>query len=109
MMSVNNDPQRYKDVYFSRFPGKYLMGDYAIKDGNNYFWLLGRSDEVLNVSGHRIGTIEIEDELVSLKEIAEAAVFGKPDTIRGDTIIAFVSLKEGFEKTGELIDKLKNV
>ncbi|WP_337859878.1 acetate--CoA ligase [Ferroplasma sp.] len=107
MMTVNNDDQRYIDTYFSKFPGKYLMGDYAIRDEDNYFWLLGRSDEVLKVSGHRIGTIEIEDELVSLKEIAEAAVFGKPDTVKGDTIIAFVTLKDGFEKTSELIDALK--
>jgi acetyl-CoA synthetase len=107
MMTVNNDDKRYVDVYFSKFPGKYLMGDYAIKDDDDYFWLLGRSDEVLKVSGHRIGTIEIEDELVSIKEIAEAAVFGKPDTIKGDTIIAFVTLKEGYEKSSELIENLK--
>jgi acetyl-CoA synthetase len=107
MMTVNNDDKRYVDVYFSKFPGKYLMGDYAIKDEDDYFWLLGRSDEVLKVSGHRIGTIEIEDELVSIREIAEAAVFGKPDTVKGDAIIAFVTLKEGYEKSSELIDSLK--
>lgn len=107
MLTVNNDDKRYEQVYFSKFPGKYLMGDYAIKDEDDYYWLLGRSDEVLKVSGHRIGTIEIEDGLVSMREVAEAAVFGKPDTIKGDTIIAFVTLKEGYEKSSELIDSLK--
>ncbi|WP_298276538.1 AMP-binding protein, partial [Ferroplasma sp.] len=107
MLTVNNDDKRYVDVYFSKYPGKYLMGDYAIKDEDDYYWLLGRSDEVLKVSGHRIGTIEIEDGLVSMKEVAEAAVFGKPDTVKGDTIIAFVTLKEGYEKSSELIDSLK--
>ena len=107
MLTVNHDDKRYVDVYFSKFPGKYLMGDYAIKDKDGYFWLLGRSDEVLKVSGHRIGTIEIEDGLVSMKEVAEAAVFGRPDTVKGDTIIAFVTLKEGYDKSTELIDSFK--
>ncbi len=84
------------------------MGDYAIKDEDDYYWLTGRRDEILEVSaGHRIGTIEIEDGLISMREIAETAVFGKPETIKGDTIIAFVTLKEGYEKSRELIDSLK--
>ncbi len=107
MLTVNHDDKRYIDVYFSKFPGKYLMGDYAIKDKDGYYWLLGRSDEVLKVSGHRIGTIEIEDGLVSMKEVAEAAVFGRPDTVKGDTIVAFITLKEGYDKSTELIDSLK--
>jgi len=107
MLTVNNDDKRYIDTYFSKFKNKYLMGDYAIKDNEGYYWLLGRSDEVLKVSGHRIGTIEIEDGLVSMKEIAEAAVFGKPDTIKGDTIIAFVTLKDGYDKSPELIESIK--
>ncbi|KJE49202.1 MULTISPECIES: acetate--CoA ligase [unclassified Acidiplasma] len=107
MLTVNGDDQRYIDVYFSKFKNIYLMGDYAIRDSDGYYWLLGRSDEVLKVSGHRIGTIEIEDELVSMKEIAEAAVFGKPDTVKGDAIIAFVTLKDGYEKSSELIEKIK--
>ncbi len=107
MLTVNNDDKRYKDVYFSKYKNKYLMGDYAIRDHEGYYWLLGRADEVLKVSGHRIGTIEIEDGLVSMKEVAEAAVFGKPDTVKGDTIIAFVTLRVGFEKSAGLIDSIK--
>lgn len=107
MLTVNNDDKRYIETYFSKFKDMYLMGDYAVKDDDGYIWLLGRADEVLKVSGHRIGTIEIEDALVSMKEIAEAAVFGKPDTIKGDTIIAFVTLKEGYEKSPDLIDYFK--
>jgi acetyl-CoA synthetase len=107
MLTVNNDDKRYIDVYFSKYKNKYLMGDYAIQDPEGYYWLLGRSDEVLKVSGHRLGTIEIEDALVSLKEVAEAAVFGKPDTVKGDAIIAFVTLKEGYEKSSALIDSIK--
>ena len=107
MLTVNRDEKRYMDVYFSKFPEQYLMGDYAIKDKDGYYWLLGRSDEVLKVSGHRIGTIEVEDELVAMKEVAEAAVFGKPDTVKGDTIIAFVTLKDGYEKSVEVINSIK--
>ncbi len=107
MLTVNNDDKRYIDTYFSKFKGKYFMGDYAIRDDDGYFWLLGRSDEVLKVSGHRIGTIEVEDGLVSMKEIAEAAVFGKPDTVKGDTIVAFATLKDGYERSPELIENIK--
>ena len=107
MLTVNNDDKRYIDTYFSKFKGKYFMGDYAIQDDDGYFWLLGRSDEVLKVSGHRIGTIEVEDGLVSMKEIAEAAVFGKPDTVKGDTIVAFATLKDGYERSPELIENIK--
>ncbi len=107
MLTVNNDDKRYVETYFSKFKNKYLMGDYAIKDDDGYYWLLGRSDEVLNVSGHRIGTVEIEDGLVSMNEINESAVFGKPDKIRGDAIIAFVTLKNGYSKSPELINSIK--
>ena len=107
MLTVNGDPKRYVDTYFSKFKNMYLMGDYAIKDREGYYWLLGRSDEVLKVSGHRIGTIEIEDGLVSMKEVAEAAVFGKPDTIKGDTIIAFITLKDGYDKNVDTIVNIK--
>ncbi len=107
MLTVNNDDKRYIETYFSKFKNKYLMGDYAIKDDDGYYWLLGRSDEVLKVSGHRIGTIEIEDGLVSMKEINESAVFGKPDKIRGDAIIAFVTLENGYSKSPELVNNIK--
>ncbi|MGC8496821.1 MAG: acetate--CoA ligase [Thermoplasmata archaeon] len=107
MLTLNKDPERYKKVYFSKYPGKYLTGDYAVKDSDGYYWLLGRADEVLKVAGHRIGTIEIEDSLVGIGNIAEAAVFGKPDPIKGDAIIAFVTAKSGVEFTPSLINEIK--
>ena len=107
MLGLNNDPERYKSVYFTRFPGKYFNGDYSLKDSDGYYWLLGRADEVLKVSGHRIGTIEIEDALVSFKEVAEAAVFGKPDAVKGEGIVAFVTVKEGVSPDRALTDRLK--
>lgn len=107
MMSLNNDRERYKSAYFSRYPGKYFNGDYAMKDSDGYYWLLGRSDEVMKVSGHRIGTIEIEDALVSFPEIAEAAVFGKPDDVKGEGIVAFIIPKHGVTPGRELTEKLK--
>ncbi|MEM0140148.1 MAG: acetate--CoA ligase [Ferroplasma sp.] len=107
MLTVNNNDKRYVETYFSKYPNIYLMGDYAIRDPEGYFWLLGRSDEVLKVSGHRIGTIEVEDALVATKEIGEAAVFGKPDTIKGDTIIAFVTLRDGYKFVPDIIEKFK--
>ena len=109
MLTINNDPARYKEVYFSRFPGYYYSGDYAIQDEEGYFWLLGRADEVLKVSGHRLGTIEIEDALVSVDGIAEAAVFGKPDTVKGDAIVAFVVLREGHHKNPDFVTQTKKV
>lgn len=107
MLTLNKDPDRYKAVYFSKFPGKYQTGDYAVKDEDGYFWLLGRADEVLKVAGHRIGTIEVEDALVGIANIAEAAVFGKPDPIKGDAIISFVTLKSGEVLTPAKINELK--
>ncbi|OWP56884.1 MAG: acetate--CoA ligase [Thermoplasmatales archaeon B_DKE] len=107
MMSLNNDRERYKSAYFSKYPGKYFNGDYAMKDSDGYYWLLGRSDEVMKVSGHRIGTIEIEDALVSFPEIAEAAVFGKPDDVKGEGIVAFIIPKHGVIPGRELTEKLK--
>jgi acetyl-CoA synthetase len=107
MLGLNNDPERYKSVYFSKFPGKYFNGDYAMKDSDGYYWLLGRADEVMKVSGHRIGTIEIEDALVSFKEVAEAAVFSKPDAVKGEAIVAFVIVKHGVTPDIHLTEKLK--
>ncbi len=107
MLTVNNDPERYKSTYFSKFPGWYFTGDYCVRDRDGYFWLLGRSDEVLKVSGHRIGTIEIEDALVSSEEIVEAAVFGKPDPIKGESIVSFVILKEGVDHTADMVSTIK--
>ncbi|MDA8092273.1 MAG: acetate--CoA ligase [Nitrospiraceae bacterium] len=96
------DNARIREVYFSRFPGKYFSGDGARVDADGDFWLMGRIDDVLNVSGHRIGTAEVESALVSYDAVAEAAVVGFPHEIKGEGIYSYVTLKEGFEPTEEL-------
>ncbi|MBI4950364.1 MAG: acetate--CoA ligase [Deltaproteobacteria bacterium] len=103
------DPEnkRIKEVYFSRFPGKYLSGDGARVDEDGDYWLMGRIDDVLNVSGHRLGTAEIESALVSEESIAEAAVVGYPHDIKGEGIYAFVVLKEHITPTPALLQRLE--
>ena len=95
--------KRFKETYFSIFPGNYFTGDGARKDPDGYYWLMGRIDDVINVSGHRIGTAEVESALVSHAAVAEAAVIGYPHEIKGQGIYAFVTVKSGIEKS----DKLK--
>ncbi len=102
MRTVYGDPQRFYDTYFSRFPGMYFTGDGARRDEEGYFWLMGRVDDVINVSGHRLGTAEIESALVSHPMVAEAAVVGFSHDIKGQGIYAFVTLKSGVEKTVDL-------
>ncbi|MBI5452997.1 MAG: acetate--CoA ligase [Deltaproteobacteria bacterium] len=104
------DPEnkRIKEVYFSRFPGKYLSGDGARVDEDGYYWLMGRIDDVLNVSGHRLGTAEIESALVSEESIAEAAVVGYPHDIKGEGIYAFVVLKEHVKPSPSLLQRLED-
>lgn len=99
---IYGDPKRFKEVYFSRFPGYYCTGDSARKDKDGYYWLMGRIDDVINVSGHRIGTAEVESALVSHTSVAEAAVVGFPHPIKGEGIYAFVTLKASVEPTDEL-------
>lgn len=96
------DPERYKQTYFGRFPNVYYTGDYAVKDPEGYFWLLGRADEVLKVAGHRIGTAELESALVSHPAISEAAVMGKEDPVKGEVPVAFVVLRSGHTPSDEL-------
>ncbi len=98
------DPEnkRVKEIYFSRFPGKYLTGDGARFDGDGDYWLMGRIDDVINISGHRLGTAEVESALVSHEAVAEAAVVGFPHEIKGEGIYVYVTLKEGFNPTDEL-------
>jgi acetyl-CoA synthetase len=98
------DPEnkRIKEVYFTRFPGKYFTGDGARIDEDNDYWLMGRIDDVINVSGHRIGTAEVESALVSHEAVAEAATVGYPHDIKGEGIYVYVTLKEGYEPTPEL-------
>jgi acetyl-CoA synthetase len=94
LLSLWNDDVKYKNVYWSKFKDNYYSGDYAIKDSDGYFWLLGRADDILKVAGHRIGTAELESALVTNNDVAEAAVCGIPDEVKGQAIIAFVVLKE---------------
>ncbi|MBW1740380.1 MAG: acetate--CoA ligase [Deltaproteobacteria bacterium] len=106
--NIYKEPERYKEVYWSKMPGVYLTGDMATKDEDGYFWLQGRSDDVLNIAGHRIGTAEIESALVSHKWVAEAACIGVPDKIRGEIAKIFVILKEGVEEDEDiLVNELK--
>ena len=95
LRGIYGDPERYQQTYWSRFPGMYFAGDGAKRDTDGYLWLLGRVDDVMNVSGHRISTIEVESALVDDRTVAEAAVVGKNDPITGQAIFAFVIPKVG--------------
>jgi acetyl-CoA synthetase len=106
MRSVYGDASRFKKTYFERFPGVYTTGDGARKDEDGYYWLMGRIDDVIKVSGHRIGTAEVESAFVSHPKVAEAAVVGMPHPIKGEGIYAFVTLKTGVEKTEDLKKEL---
>jgi acetyl-CoA synthetase len=96
------DPDRFKQTYFGRWTNIYYTGDYAVRDPEGYFWLLGRADEVLKVAGHRIGTVELESALVSHPAVSEAAVMGKEDVVKGEVPVAFVTLRSGFQPSEEL-------
>ncbi len=96
------DPERFKFAYFGKWPGVYVTGDYAIRDPDGFFWLLGRADEVMKVAGHRIGTVELESALVAHPAVAEAAVMGKEDAVKGEVPVAFVTLRSGFQPSDEL-------
>ena len=100
--------QRFKETYFAMFPGNYFTGDGSRKDPDGYYWLLGRIDDVINVSGHRIGTAEVESALVSHAAVAESAVIGYPHDIKGQGIYAFVTLKSGVQKSDDLKKQLVN-
>jgi acetyl-CoA synthetase len=105
--TIWGDAKRYEDAYFSEIPGIYFTGDGARRDADGYYWLMGRVDDVINVSGHRLGTMEIESALVAHSKVAEAAVVGRPDEMKGQAISAFVSLEEGHEPTEELKKELR--
>jgi acetyl-CoA synthetase len=105
--TIYGDPERYQKAYFSDIPGAYFTGDGARMDEDGYFWLMGRVDDVINVSGHRLGTMEIESALVAHPKVAEAAVVGRPDDLKGQAIAAFVSLEEGNEPTDALKQELR--
>lgn len=105
--TIFNNEKRYLKTYWKEIPGYYLTGDLAHKDKDGYFWIQGRSDDVLSIAGHRIGNAEIESAIVSHSDAAEAAVIGKPHPIKGESAKAFVILKKGVRGSDELVAKLK--
>jgi acetyl-CoA synthetase len=107
LRTIYGDDQRYQDTYWSRFPGRYFAGDGAKLDDEGYWWILGRVDDVLNVAGHRIGTMEVESALVDHPAVAEAAVVGRTHDLKGQALAAFVTLKEGKQASSALKDDLK--
>jgi acetyl-CoA synthetase len=107
MRTIYGDPERFKRQYWSDIPGMYFTGDGARRDQDGYFWIMGRIDDVINVSGHRIGTMEVESSLVSHHTVAEAAVVGRPDEMKGQGIVAFVTLSAGHVAEPRLKDELK--
>ncbi|HEY2368163.1 MAG TPA: AMP-binding protein, partial [Polyangiaceae bacterium] len=104
--TLYGDDERYKPAYWSQLPGMYFTGDGARRDEDGYYWVVGRIDDVLNVAGHRIGTAEIESALVSHPSVAEAAAVGKPDDLKGQALVVFVTLKQGQSASKDLKDKL---
>jgi acetyl-CoA synthetase len=106
LRTVYGDPERYVKTYFSELPGKYFTGDGARTDADGYFWLMGRVDDVVNVAGHRLGTAEVESALVAHPRIAEAAVVGRPDELKGTALVAFVTLKKGTAPSAEFKKEL---
>jgi acetyl-CoA synthetase len=111
LRTIWGDDARYQETYFSKWPGRrdlYFPGDGAKRDEDGYFWILGRVDDVLNVAGHRIGTMEVESALVEHPAVAEAAVVGKTHELKGQAIAAFVTLREGFKPTPALRDELRD-
>ncbi|RIH76183.1 Acetyl-coenzyme A synthetase [Calidithermus terrae] len=107
LRTVWGDPQRYFNQYWSQYPGNYFTGDGARRDADGYYLIMGRVDDVLNVSGHRLGTMEVESALVSHPAVAESAVVGKPDPVKGESIVAFVTLKAGRAGSDALKGELK--
>jgi len=106
MRTVWNDHGRFFETYFKAYPGLYFTGDGCRRDEDGYYWITGRVDDVINVSGHRIGTAEVESSLVSHRKVAEAAVVGFPHDIKGQAIYAYVTLNAGEEGTDELRKEL---
>ncbi|MDR7482537.1 MAG: acetate--CoA ligase [Armatimonadota bacterium] len=107
LRGIYGDLERYRQQYWTRFPGPYFTGDGARKDADGYFWLLGRVDDVINVAGHRIGTMEVESALVAHPQVAEAAVVGIAHEIKGQALAAFVTLKEGVAGDARMVEVLR--
>jgi acetyl-CoA synthetase len=107
LRTIWGDDERYRKQYWSDIDGVYFAGDGARKDEDGYFWIMGRVDDVINVSGHRLGTMEVESALVSHEAVAEAAVVGRPDELKGQGIVAFVTLEGERRATDELKEELR--
>jgi acetyl-CoA synthetase len=107
LRTIYGDADRYKEVYWSTYKDIYLAGDSSRRDEDGYFWIMGRIDDVLNVSGHRLGTAEVESALVSHAAVAEAAAVGRPDEVKGQAVVVFVTLKSGVEASPALANDLK--
>ena len=108
LRGIWGDPQRYKEIYWTEVKGSYFTGDGCRQDKDGYFWIVGRIDDVLNVAGHRIGTAEVESALVSNLKVAEAAVVGRPDELKGQALVAFVTLKSGIKAAPEVRQELRD-
>ena len=108
LRSIYGDKKRYRKTYWSDYKGMYTAGDGARTDKQGNFWIVGRLDDVLNVSGHRLGTAEVESALVSHKVVAESAVVGKPHEIKGQGVVAFVTVKGGVKTSDALAKELRN-
>ena len=106
LMDVYNNPERYKEAFWSRFPGTFYTGDFAMRDQDGYFWMLGRADEVLKIAGHRISTAELEDAVISHPAVSEVAVVSRPDEVKGDAIVLFVTLKKDRQGSPDLKKEL---
>jgi acetyl-CoA synthetase len=107
LRTIYGDPERFKKQYWSDVEGCYFTSDGARRDEDGYFWIMGRVDDVINVAGHRLGTMEVESALVSHPMVAEAAVVSRPDEIKGAAIVAFVTLESGQTPSPELKEELK--
>jgi acetyl-CoA synthetase len=108
LRTIYKDPERFREQYWSRYPGMYLTGDSAKWDEDGYLWVIGRVDDVIKVSGYRLGTAEVESALVSHPAVAEAAVIGLPHEIRGNAIHAYVILRQGQVASDDLAAELRN-
>ncbi len=107
LAGIHRNPERYQQAYWARFPGLYYTGDYAVRDEEGYFWLLGRADEVLKVAGHRLGSLELENAAISHPAVAEAAAVARADSVKGEAVVIFAILREGHEASAELAASIK--
>jgi len=107
LRGIYNDDKRYRETYWSKYPGSYFAGDGAKRDTEGYYWLMGRVDDVMKISGHRISTTEVESALVSHPRVAEAAVIGREDPVTTQAIFAFVTLRGGVDGSDDLSKELR--